>query len=63
MLVKGRTIQMYSSYDDNAKWELKIYWEDGVTIECRYFATMADAEDYAEQEGILAENYSIVPNK
>lgn len=63
MLVKGRTIQMYSSTDANAKWELKIYWEDGVTVECRYFATMADAEDYAEQEGIPAENYSIVPNK
>ena len=63
MLVHHKAIQMYSSYDDNAKWELKIYWEDGVTVECRYFATMTDAEDYAEQEGIPAENYSIVPNK
>ena len=54
---------MLSSYDANAKWELKIYWEDGVTIECRYFATMKEAEAYAIAEGVPMENYSIVPNK
>ena len=45
------------------KWELKYYWEDGVTIECRYFDTMKEAEAYAEAEGYPMESYSIVPNK
>ena len=46
-----------------AKWELKYYWDDGVTIECRYFNTIKEAEAYAEAEGYPMENYSIVPNK
>ena len=29
------------------KWELKYYWDDGVTIECRYFNTKKEAEAYA----------------
>ncbi len=53
---------MLSSYDANAKWELKIYWEDGATIECRYFGTMKEAEAYAESEGIAKEDYSVVPH-
>ena len=40
-----------------AKWELRYYWDDGVTIECRYFNTIKEAEDYQ------MEDYSIVPNK
>ena len=39
------------------KYELHIYWEDGVTIECRYFYTKKEAEAYAESEGIT--NYKI----
>ena len=26
-----------------AKWELKYYWDDGLTIECRYFNTMKES--------------------
>lgn len=52
---------MLKSTDKNAKWELKIYWEDGVTIECRYFPTYEMAERYANSEG--CEDYDIVPNK
>ena len=52
---------MLSSTDKNAKWELKIYWEDGVTIECRYLPTYEMAERYADSEG--CEDYDIVPNK
>ena len=46
-----------------AKWELKYYWDDGATIECRYFNTKKEAEAYAEAEGYPMESYSIVPNK
>lgn len=63
MLVHHKKIKTYQSWHDKAKWELKYYWEDGVTVECRYFATMKDAEAYAEQEGYPMEDYSIVPNK
>lgn len=38
-------------------YELHIYWEDGVTIECRYFSKKKDAKAYAKQEGIV--NYKI----
>ena len=43
------------------EWELKNYWEDGVTIECRYFPTYQEAEEFAISEGYT--NYEIVPNK
>ena len=39
-------------------WELKNYWEDGVTIECRYFPTKEAAEAFAEHEGYV--DYKIV---
>lgn len=45
------------------KWELKYYWEDGITVEYRYFDTMKEAEAYAKKEGYPIESYSIVPNK
>lgn len=63
MLVHRRNIQTYSSYDANAKWELKYYWDDDATIECRYFASSEDAEEYAENEGYPIGSYTIVPNK
>ena len=39
------------------KYELHIYWDDGVTIESRYFDTTKDAESYAKANGIV--NYKI----
>lgn len=36
---------------------LKIYWDDDVTVEQRYFDTQKDAEDYVKREGII--NYAI----
>jgi len=54
---------MYSGDDTRGKWELKYYWQDGATVECRYFASMKDAEAYAEEEGLPIEDYSIVPHK
>ena len=39
-------------------WELKNYWEDGVTIECRYFPTKKAAKAFAISEGYS--NYKIV---
>ena len=51
-------IQLYDSF--SGKWELKNYWDDGCTIECRYFATKKAAKEYAESEGYV--NYKIVPN-
>ena len=44
----------------HGKYELKIYWGDGMTVECRYFMTLEDARDYAERNGVL--EYVIVPN-
>lgn len=44
----------------HGKYELKIYWCDGITVECRYFMTVEDAQDYAERNGVL--DYVIVPN-
>lgn len=52
---------LYSGDDTRAKWELKYYWQDGVTVECRYFATMKEAEAYAQSEGYPQEDYAIVP--
>ena len=43
-------------------WELKYYWEDGVTIECRYFSTKEKAETYAENEGYPTDSFVIVKN-
>ena len=36
----------------HGKYELKIYWDDGITVEYRYFMTVEDAEYYAERNGI-----------
>lgn len=36
----------------HGKYELKIYWDDGVTVECRYFLSIEDAKYYAERNGI-----------
>lgn len=63
MKIKYGRFTMYSGDDTRAKWELKYYWQDGVTVECRYFASMKDAEAYAEDEGIPMEDYSICRNK
>lgn len=63
MEVKVGKFVMYSGDDTRAKWELKCYWQDDVTVECRYFATMKEAKAYAESEGYAEEDYSIVPNK
>ena len=40
------------------KSELKIYWDDDVTIECRYFPSIRQAKSYAKTNGIS--NYKIV---
>ena len=32
--------------------ELHIYWDDGVTIECRKFPSMLSAKRYVKNEGI-----------
>lgn len=45
----------------HGRYELKIYWDDGITVECRYFLTVKDAQDYAEHNGVG--EYIIVPNK
>lgn len=58
-LVHHRNIKCLTSTNAKAFWELKHYWEDGCTIECRYFAKWIDAKDFAEQEGYT--NYKIVP--
>lgn len=44
----------------HGKYELKIYWDDEVTVECRYFLSIEDAQDYVEQNGI--KTYIIAPN-
>jgi hypothetical protein len=33
-------------------YELHIYWDDGVTVECRYFPTKKKAKEYAKSNGI-----------
>lgn len=38
-------------------YELHIYWDDDVTVECRYFPTKNKAEEYAKANGIS--NYRI----
>lgn len=60
-LVHHRAIPFFASWDALAKYELKNYWSDGCTIECRYFLSKKDAEDFAKQEGYT--NYKIVLNK
>lgn len=42
----------------NNTWELKIYWDDNCTVECRYFPTKKEALKYAKDNGI--DNYTIV---
>jgi hypothetical protein len=32
---------------------LHIYWEDGITIECRYFPNKEEAENYARDNGYV----------
>lgn len=36
----------------HGRYELKIYWDDGVTVECRYFMTVEDAKYYVKRNGI-----------
>lgn len=36
----------------HGKYELKIYCDDGVTVECRYFMTVEDAKYYVKRNGI-----------
>lgn len=43
-------------------WELKYYWEDGVTVECRYFPTKEAAKAFAKSEGYPENSYKIVRN-
>lgn len=45
----------------HGRYELKIYWDDGITVECRYFMTVEDAQYYAEHNGVC--DYVIVPNE
>lgn len=40
---------------------LKIYWDDGDTIECRYFPSQRKAKAYAVYNGI--QNYKLEPTK
>lgn len=56
-------ILVFSSDAWQAKWELKYYWEDGVTIECRYFATRNDASEFAKYEGYPRGSFKIIRNK
>ena len=42
------------------EYELKIYWDDDVTVECRYFSTYDAALYYAEVNGLT--NYDIERN-
>lgn len=39
------------------KHELRIYWDDDVTIECRYFPSKKAAKKYAKDNGHI--NYKI----
>jgi len=39
-------------------YELKIYWDDDCTVECRYFNSKSAAKEYAERNGYV--NYKIV---
>ena len=39
------------------KTELKIYWDDGITIECRNFPSIRSAKFYVKRNGI--KNYKI----
>ena len=39
------------------KVELHIYWDDNVTIECRYFYSKKAAKRYVKENGII--NYKI----
>ena len=41
----------------HGKYELKIYCDDGVTVECRYFMTVEDAKYYVKRNGVC--NYAI----
>lgn len=41
------------------KWELKNYWDDDCTVECRYFPTRKEAHAFAEKEGYT--NFKVVP--
>lgn len=61
MFTKQNGIYLYSGDDTRAKWELKYYWEDGVTVECRYFRTRKSAQDFARIEGYPKKSYKIVP--
>lgn len=36
----------------HGRYELKIYWDDGITVEYRYFMTVEDAQDYVERNDI-----------
>lgn len=45
----------------HGRYELKIYWADGMTVECRYFLTVEDAQDYVKHNGVC--EYVIVPNE
>ena len=42
------------------KYELHLYWDDGVTIECRYFPTKKEAKQYADANGFT--NYRVTLN-
>jgi hypothetical protein len=53
-LLKGSLIKNIMR---GGKVELHIYWDDNVTIECRYFDTEKEAEWYVKEHGI--ENYKI----
>ena len=54
---------LYSGDDTRAKWVLKYYWQDGATVECRYFATQREAQRFALHEDYHKEHYIIARNK
>lgn len=39
-------------------YELKVYWEDDCTVECRYFHDYVNADSYGAQSGY---DYAVVP--
>ena len=64
MKTKYGKFTVYSGDDTRAKWELKYYLDDDhSTSQCRYFATMKEAQAFAESESYAPEDFSIVPNK
>ena len=37
--------------NQNGQWEVAHYWDDGVTIQVRYFGSKKDAQKYLKDKG------------